>query len=76
MNITLSADKKLIEKSRDYAKNHNTTLNNLIREYLMILVHEDAESNANEFEQLAYNHSGKSKNDYKFSREEIYDRKL
>jgi len=31
MNITLSASEKLIEKSREYARRHNTSLNNLIR---------------------------------------------
>ena len=35
MNITLSADKGLIAKSRRYARKNNTTLNSLVRNYLL-----------------------------------------
>ena len=34
MNITLSADETLIAKARAYAQARNTTLNQLIRDYL------------------------------------------
>ena len=34
MNITLSADAELIRKSRQYAKAHDTSLNQLVRDYL------------------------------------------
>jgi len=75
MNITLSADKQLIEKSRVYAKKHNTTLNNLVRELLRRLVSEqDNEKNADEFEFLAKTKAGKSDNGYRFNRQEIYYR--
>jgi hypothetical protein len=75
MNITLSADKSLIEKARMYAKKHNTTINNLVREYLRkITGHSDIDKAANEFEAIALEHSGKSPNDYKFNREDIYIR--
>lgn len=77
MNITLSADKKLIMKTREYAKKHNTTLNNLIREYLKLLVNETAfENAASEFEYLALNKAGKSPAGYKFIRKDIYSRGL
>ena len=33
-NITISIEKDLIKKSREYAKSHNTTLNNMIRALL------------------------------------------
>ena len=38
MNITLSAQDELIEKARQYAREHNTSLNQLIRDHLERLV--------------------------------------
>ena len=75
MNITLSADKELINNSRLYAQKHNTTLNNLVREYLKWITNESEGNNiAQEFEILARDHSGKSSIDYKFNRDDIYNR--
>ena len=75
MNITLSADKRLIEKSRDFAKKHDTTLNNLIREYLKRIVNErEMEEISLEFENLAKSQAGESSADYHFNRDEIYSR--
>jgi hypothetical protein len=75
MNITLSADKTLIEKARRYAKKQNTTLNNLVRDYLKkITGYADANKAADEFEAIAMENAGKSSKDYKFNRENIYKR--
>ncbi|MCK5199328.1 MAG: hypothetical protein KAR21_13305 [Spirochaetales bacterium] len=75
MNITLSADKDLINNSRLYAEKHNTTLNNLVREYLKRITNESETKNiAEEFETLARDNSGRSSGNYKFDRDEIYDR--
>ena len=75
MNITLSADKELISNSRRYAEKHNTTLNNLVREYLKHITNELQSDNAAlEFENLARESGGKSSPDYKFNRDDIYDR--
>ena len=75
MNITLSADKDLISNSRLYAKKHNTTLNNLVREYLQRITNESEGKNiAGEFMNLAKNNGGKSAKDFKFNRDNIYDR--
>ena len=75
MNITLSAEKSLIDKARRYAKKQNTTLNNLVREYLRRITSDGvADKAANEFEAIALEHAGKSTRDYKFNREEIYQR--
>ncbi len=75
MNITLSADKNLIEKSRIFAKKHNTSLNQLVRDYLARLVSQgELTEIALEFEQLALNNSGKSLEGYSFNRDEIYSR--
>ncbi|MCK5674604.1 MAG: hypothetical protein KAH95_14585 [Spirochaetales bacterium] len=75
MNITLSADKNLIDNSRLYAEKHNTTLNNLVREYLKRITNEsEGKSIADEFMNLAKNNGGKSSKDFKFIRDNIYDR--
>ena len=75
MNITLSADKNLIERARRYAKKHNTSLNNLVRDYLQKIVSiSDINSIADEFENNALNYAGTSDPDYKFNREEMYNR--
>ncbi len=75
MNITLSADKELIRKAREYAARHGTSLNRMIRRYLEQLVSdEDKESCAREFEQLAKEHGGSSPVGFVFDREEAHDR--
>ena len=75
MNITLSADKNLIDNSRLYAEKHNTTLNNLVREYLKSVTNEiSLESAAQEFENLARNSGGESSVDFIFNRDDIYGR--
>ena len=38
MNITLSARDELIERAREYAREHGTSLNQLIRDHLERLV--------------------------------------
>lgn len=75
MNITLSADKELIEKCRRYAKEHNTTINQLVRDFLKKTVgsQEPAES-AEEFAELAKNMPGKSPEGFRFSRDSLYHR--
>jgi hypothetical protein len=75
MNITLSASKELIEKSREFARKRNTTLNNLIRNFLISIGGEDDRDRiAEEFAELARNHAGKSAKDFKFNRDSVYDR--
>lgn len=75
MNITLSADKGLIEKSRRYARKNNTTLNSLVRGYLSKIAGGGNSSNvADEFESLAKSKAGRSPSGYKFDRDEIHKR--
>ncbi len=77
MNITLSADQKLIEQARLFAKQQNTSLNNLIRMYLQSLGSEKKKaSRAEEFAGLARQFSGRSPKGFKFTRDAIYDRSL
>ena len=75
MNITLSADKGLIAKSRRYARKNNTTLNSLVRSYLSkIAGGASSSSTADEFESLASSKAGRSPSRYKFDRDEIHER--
>ncbi len=75
MNITLSADKRLIDNSRLYAEKHNTTLNNLVREYLKHITNEiSVGERALEFEKLAKKNGGESSSNFRFSRDDIYSR--
>jgi len=75
MNLTLSADQETINKSRRYAKEHGTSLNGIIRDYLKKISGEnDCSANALEFAELAQNMSGCSKADYIFDREDIHNR--
>lgn len=75
MNITLSADEILIEKSRAYARAHHTSLNQLVRDYLQRLTGgTDAKHAAEEFVSLANSMAGESDAGYSFSRDAVYDR--
>ncbi|MDQ6955154.1 MAG: DUF6364 family protein [Mariprofundaceae bacterium] len=75
MNITLSADVELIKKGREYAKAHNTSLNQLVRDYLYrVTGGNDAEKAADEFIDLANSMPGCSDSGFKFSRDAVYDR--
>ena len=75
MNITLSADTELIKKGREYASAHNTSLNQLIRDYLLKITGEcEAEKAAEEFVRIASTMPGTSDSEFKFSRDALYDR--
>ena len=74
-NITLSADETLIEKARDYARAHQTTLNQLVRDYLDRLVQPlTREAAAAEFARLARERAGCSSSASRPSRESLYQR--
>ncbi len=75
-NITLSMDKKLIDKSRKYAEKQGKSLNALIRELLQKTVNSESSSKKTTrlfdlMDKAAGNSKGK-----KWSRKEIYDRKV
>lgn len=72
MNITLSADKTLIKKAREYAKKHDTSLNKMIRAFLQSVISDTNSKNDVEFflntvERIQGNSKGIT-----WSREEIY----
>lgn len=75
-NITLSIEKKLIEKSRKYAEKQGKSLNALIRELLQKTVNTSSSSKkSNRLFELMDKAAGNSKGK-KWNREEIYDRKV
>jgi hypothetical protein len=75
VNITLSAETELIDRTREYARNNGTTLNRLIRRFMTDIagttLSEDA---ANEFAELARRKPGRSPKGYRFDRSEAHRR--
>ena len=77
MNLTLSIDDQTVEQARRVASAMNKSLNEVIREYLEQLARRDqAERDIAEFRALSEQHEGKSQSDWKWNRDEIYDRKI
>ena len=75
MNLTLSIDEDLLAKSREAAKKQNTSVNNLVREYLKKLVNESEPAEASrEFAEIARDNGGRSPDGWKFDRDNLYDR--
>ena len=74
-NITLSGDDKLIANARAYAQAHDTTLNQLIRDYLARISGQfDLDEAAGEFAALARSGTGRSEEDWAFDRGKIHRR--
>jgi hypothetical protein len=77
MNITFSVDDQTVDKARAVAKAMNKSLNQVIREYLEQLAGRDQiERDITEFRTLADQHDGRSAEGWRWSRDEIYDRKI
>jgi hypothetical protein len=75
LNITLSADGDLIAKARAYAQARNTTLNQLVRDYLERLTGQiDPQRAAEEFAELARSRPGRSDEGYVFDRSALHAR--
>jgi hypothetical protein len=72
-NVTISLDKELLEKGRDYAQKNGTSLNKLIRELLLKTISgkndEKMKSMFDLMDELNFNSEGKN-----WTREEIYER--
>jgi hypothetical protein len=74
-NITLSAPDEVIQRARVYAKAHNKTINQLIREYLADLAaKQDREALVEEFDKLVSQNACYPEQGWRFNREEIYRR--
>lgn len=75
-NVTLAVDEKLLEQSREYARRHHTTLNGMIRKYLVQTVAKPAGKGwLQELFRLADEAHGNSRG-WKWNRDEIHDRKV
>jgi hypothetical protein len=75
MNITLTADEKVIAAARAYAIAHNTTLNQMVREYLeRVTAQPDSAATAEEFARLAREEAGCSDPGFRFNREAAHQR--
>lgn len=76
MNITLSAKPEVIARSRAYAKSHGTTLNQMVRDYLVRVTSMDTGVEAaEEFTDLARRFAGRSPVGFKFDRDAIHERR-
>jgi hypothetical protein len=74
-NITLSADEDLIAKVRAYAQARNTTLDQLVRDYLQRVTGQiDPQQAAEEFAELARSRPGRSDEGYVFDRSALHAR--
>ena len=75
-NITLSVDEKVLKEVRRYAIGRDTTVNALVREYLTrIAGEEDRIAKARkELRALAEKSTARLGPDWKWNREELYDR--
>lgn len=73
MNITLSVDRTVIERARAYATAHDTSINQLVRDYLSGLVaSESPQEHAALFAATARNAAGRSSEGWRFKRETIH----
>ncbi len=75
MNITLSADEETVRLTREYARQHGTSLNQLVRDFLNRLTStEEGETAADEFSRLALKQAGRSPKGFRFDREDAHHR--
>jgi hypothetical protein len=75
VNITLSADEAVVAKARAYARARDTTLNQLIRDYLERLTGQlEPEQAAAEFAELARSRPGRSEDGFRFDRRQAHAR--
>ena len=73
MNLTLSADAKLIEEARAWAATHGTSLNALVKDYLASLgAGLEREEATRLFAKNAREDAGNSGGGRPFSRQELY----
>jgi len=71
MRLTVEVDDEVLARARRTAEALGTTIEELVREY--VIRRADADSNAEEFERLSKLANGDSRG-WKFNREEIHER--
>jgi hypothetical protein len=71
MNITLSTDAETVARTREYARQHGTSVNQLVRDFLRNLTaRQDRDQVAEEFIRNATTHAGRSPKGFRFNRED------
>ncbi len=76
MNITLSADKEMLERSRECAARRGMSLNGMFRDFLKRVVAEPTrEDAADDFARLARDKAGRSEAGFRFDRDAAHDRR-
>jgi hypothetical protein len=74
MNITLSADERVIKRARKRAEAMGKSLNQLVREYLQQLAGgNDAQKDVEALRRLSIEGRGRSRG-WRFNRDEIHER--
>ena len=74
MNLTLSIDEKVAQRAREVAKAMGTSLNQLVRDYLLSLTSPgDAEREIEELARLSKKSGGRSRG-WRFNRDELHER--
>ncbi|MCH9649637.1 MAG: MerR family transcriptional regulator [Deltaproteobacteria bacterium] len=74
MNLTLSVEEQTVERARLVAQSMDTSINQLIRQYLESLAGQTSpEAQMEDLRRLSDHSEGHSRG-WKFNREEIYDR--
>ena len=78
MNITLSVSPAIVQEVRAYAARNDTSLNQLVRDYLAGLVGAAGERNerAEAFERFAKRTRTAAKRPYRFRRADAYEEEL
>lgn len=75
MNLTLSADDRLVQRARAIAQARGTTINEMFRRYLAdVTGEEDGEKLAQEFADSVKRAGGRSPEGWKFDRDEAHER--
>lgn len=77
-NITLAVDEDVLDKVRVYAAKRQTSVNGLVRDYLVRVATEDdwLMDTRKRLKELMDNSTGRMGPDYKWSREEIYAERM
>ncbi|MFO7871671.1 MAG: DUF6364 family protein [Kiritimatiellia bacterium] len=72
-NVTIALDEDVVNAGREYARQHHTSLNNMIRELLeRTVMRKSNESACEKFFELADKAGGDSRG-WRWNREELYD---
>lgn len=74
-NITLSLPDELLDQSREYARRHGTSLNELVRHLLRLQIHFRQDNPLERFIGLTEEFSVDTKS-IKWARADLYDRKI